>query len=262
MDSLLLKSVESFPPLKESVQKINSLCSMETIDIHAVAGVIEADPLLYTDILHFINAPQYGFRLPVTAINQAILLLGVQSIRGMTMQAALKAHSYVDLSPYGISSEKWIETMSRQQHFLNEWIIRLDRTLFIKLGVVIYILEIGRLLVSYTIHFTNRAYHFESLNPLQLLEDERNLLGQNGDELAALLFKKWHLEPMIIDLIENSMSPEKSDFPKLAAMLTCTRLLFTLEGTQPLETVESIVKQYDLDLTTIQSAYESLQTNG
>jgi len=259
MGSVLIKSIESFPPFEKSVQDINALCSMEDIDFHAVASVIESDPLLYADILHFTNAPQYGLRLPITSIYQAILLLGVQRVRGMTLQAALKAHSFVDLSPYSISSDRWFETMSLQQRFLTEWIIRLDRTLFIKLGVVIYILEIGRLIASYSLHFTKRLHHFDNLTPNVLLSDEEKVIGKSGDELAALLFKQWHYEALIIDLIENSMSPEKSKFPKLAAMLTCARTLFTLEGTCSLETIEPILQEYGFDLEPIRSAYESLQ---
>ena len=55
MDTVLLYSIESFPPLRESIAKINELCSKEDIDRKALAQVIEADPILYTNILPFSN---------------------------------------------------------------------------------------------------------------------------------------------------------------------------------------------------------------
>jgi HD-like signal output (HDOD) protein len=51
MDSILLYSIESFPPLRESINKINALCTRGEIDLKALARVIESDPILYTDIL-------------------------------------------------------------------------------------------------------------------------------------------------------------------------------------------------------------------
>mgnify|MGYP000904641739 FL=1 len=53
MNNDLLFSIESFPPLPESVKKINELCQFEEIDLKSVIKVIESDPILYTDILRF-----------------------------------------------------------------------------------------------------------------------------------------------------------------------------------------------------------------
>lgn len=69
MDELLLYSIESFPPLRESIDKLNKLYNAEEIDTKAIVHVIESDPILYTDILHYANSPHYGFRQPISHIS-------------------------------------------------------------------------------------------------------------------------------------------------------------------------------------------------
>ena len=91
--SNLLYSIESFPPLPESINKLNELCMADEIDLKAVIRVIESDQMLYTDILRFSNVPYHGFRYPITSISQAIALFGIGTYSGV------KSPSFYRCSP-------------------------------------------------------------------------------------------------------------------------------------------------------------------
>jgi HD-like signal output (HDOD) protein len=258
MDNFLLYSIESFPPLRESIDKLNKLCSADEIDTKVVERVIEADPMLYTDILHYANSPQYGFRNPISKISQVITLFGMTALRGMAIVAALKAHPFTDLNPYGITMEAWFEVMQKQQKFLELWLGKNHRALLEPLGGLPFILEIGRLVASYALMFTENPYRFTKTSPFELLLEEKNILGSSGDELASKLFELWFFDAIMVDSLRHSYDPAHGIKPKSCAALKCARTLFTLHKTEPFECIEPIIAKYSLDADGAREAYQTI----
>lgn len=258
MGSKLLYTIESFPPLPESINKLNELCSVDEIDLKAVIAVIESDPMLYTDILRFSNVPYHGFRYPITSISQAIALFGIAAVRGMALTAALRAHPYTDVSPYGIAVHEWFRVMEQQQRFLDIWLGKKHRAILQSLGGLTFILEIGRLVASYVLMFTERSHSFSENEPEKLSMEEKNIIGLSGDELAAKLFEFWNFETLFVNSLCFSLNPDDGMEPKACAALKCARTLFTLKEVVAFESVEPILKKFDFDVGDARIAYEIL----
>lgn len=258
MDEFLLYSIESFPPLRESIDKLNKLYNAEEIDTKAIVRVIEADPILYTDILHYANSPHYGFRQPISHISQVITLFGQTSLRGMAIIAALKAHPFTDLRAYGITIEGWFSVMEKQQRFLELWLRKDHRELLEPLGGLPFILEIGRLVASYALMFTHNPYQFNKTSPEELLLEEKNIIGASGDELACKLFELWFFDAALVDALRFSLAPASALQPKESAVLKCARTLFTLKATEPFEAIVPILEDYSLDTKAALHAYQTI----
>jgi HD-like signal output (HDOD) protein len=258
VDNNILYSIESFPPLPESINKINSLCTVEDIDLKAIIQVIEADPILYTDILRYSNVPYHGFRYPITSISQAIALFGIAAIRGMSLTAALKAHPYTDLTPYGIGIHEWFSVMEKQQRFLDIWLVKKHRSILQSLGGLTFILEIGRLVASYALMLNNQTHIFIENEFDKLLNEEKKLFGISGDELASKLFEYWNFDEIFTNSLFYSYDPDKGIDPRACAVLKCARSLFTLKEIKPFEEIESILNKYDFNVNEARVAYEIL----
>ena len=258
MQNVLVQTIESFPPLRESVQRLNAFFLEPEIDRKAFAEVIESDPMLYSDVLHYVNAPYYGFRSQIKSVQQAINLVGLMVVRGFAMRSTLKSYADNDLSPYGIELPQWLQTMQRQQQFLYHWLMAEDPTAFSKLGGVMFMLEMGRLVVSYALAFANRTHVFTAQTPHDLLREEKEVLGEDGDTLAAQLFEQWNFEPEFVDLIGHSLDAENAMHPRLAAMLEITRSLIALHSLRPLETVTYLVVEHGFTFANVENAYEKL----
>lgn len=258
MGSKLLYTIESFPPLPESINKLNELCTVDEIDLKAVIAVIESDPMLYTDILRFSNVPYHGFRYPITSISQAIALFGIAAVRGMALTAALRAHPYADVSPYGIAVHEWFRVMEQQQRFLDIWLGKKHRAILQSLGGLTFILEIGRLVASYVLMFTEQSYSFSENEPEKLSMEEKNIIGLSGDELAAKLFEYWNFETLFVNSLCFSLNPEEGMDPKACAALKCARALFTLKEVVAFEEVESLLEKFDFSVSDARIAYEIL----
>ncbi|MGA9046939.1 HDOD domain-containing protein [Sulfuricurvum sp.] len=258
MDNTILYSIESFPPLPESIKKINSLCSVAEVDLKSIIQVIESDPILYTNILRSSNTPYHGFRYPITSISQAIALFGIAAIRGMSLTAALKAHPYTDVSAYGMSIHEWFSVMLQQQRFLDIWLGKQHRSILQSLGGLTFILEIGRLVASYALMFQKHSYCFTEHEPDKLSFEEINILGASGDELASKLFKFWNFDSLFVDSLSHSLNPDDGLEPKSCAALKCARTLFTLREVKPFEKITPILEEYDFAVNDARIAYEML----
>lgn len=258
MSSKLLYSIESFPPLPESINKLNDLCMADEIDLKAVIRVIESDPMLYTDILRFSNVPYHGFRYPITSISQAIALFGIAAVRGMALTAALRAHPFTNVAPYGIDIHGWFRVMEQQQRFLDIWLGKKHRSILQSLGGLTFILEIGRLVASYALMFTQKSYSFSEHEPEKLSMEEKNIVGLSGDALAAELFEFWNFEKLFVNALCYSLTPDEGIEPKTCAALKCARTLFTLKGVSSFEEVEETLVKYDFSIGDARIAYEIL----
>lgn len=260
MGSTLLYTIESFPPLPESINRLNELCTVDEIDLKAVISVIESDPMLYTDILRFSNVPYHGFRYPITSISQSIALFGIAAVRGMALTAALRAHPFTDVSPYGLAVNEWFRAMEQQQRFLDIWLGKKHRAMLQSLGGLTFILEIGRLVASYLLMLTEQSHSFSEKEPEKLSHEEREILGYSGDELAAKLFEFWNFEKLFVNSLLYSLTPEDGLEPKLCAALKCARTLFPLNGTVAFEEIEAILETFEFSVTDARIAYEVLLT--
>lgn len=255
MDSMLLYSIESFPPLPKSVNDLNDLFRQTEPNISAIIQLIESDPIIHTNVLHFANAPIHGLRSPIKTVAQAFSLFGIQMMKGVILCSAIKNLPFIDVSVYSISVDQWFSTMQTQQRFLSSWIRRTDKSLLTQLGAVMHFLEIGRLISSYALMFTENPYTFTKKDPQTLFLEEINILGESGDTLAASLFELWHFDLSIIDHLRHSLIPENSPSPSITAMVTCARILYTLYSIEAFETVLPILSKFNLDIAACQDAY-------
>ena len=107
MNELLLQSVESLPPLPDTVNKLRAYIDEAGAEIETekVAEIISGDPLLMAKLLQLVNSPFYGFKSEITTITQVITLLGIGNIKNVVLANSIKDNFKIDLSPYGLKTE-------------------------------------------------------------------------------------------------------------------------------------------------------------
>lgn len=245
----LFDTLESFPPMRESIEQLNSLCKAEEVDILAFAQTIENDPMLFADILRAVNAPFYGFQSEITSIRHALTLFGTSKIHGLALQTAMLQYADDAFEAYGITLQQWLTTMRMQQEFLF-FILKNDGdpSVFVKLSGVMFVLEMGRLAANYVMQRRGISHRFEATEPLALLEEERRLLGISGDDLAAALFEKWHFEPEFIELFRGSLHAQSAPRnQKMVALLQAARTCITIHGLNSYESVAPLARNFGLN---------------
>ena len=84
----MVKQVQDLPSLPAIVMELLNSIDEEDLDISVLADKVALDQSLTAKTLRFANSSLYGTSAKVTTIQQAITVLGVQSVRNLITAAA------------------------------------------------------------------------------------------------------------------------------------------------------------------------------
>lgn len=85
----LLDHVRSLPPLPASAERLLSAADDPDVNIRKLAPIVAQDQALTARILKVANSAFYGFPQQVTTVSQAMVILGLQSVRNIALSVAL-----------------------------------------------------------------------------------------------------------------------------------------------------------------------------
>lgn len=198
---------ESFviPPLPKVLLSIKSLMKEDEPDIMAIAVLVKEDIALYTLFLSAANSPSHGLSQPVTSIENAIMVMGLERIYSM-VQAMTVRNAFKDS---GLKESFWTAATdvagicSGLAHSFSG----LDRNQAYSIGM----LHNAGIAIMLNNHKTFK--HFmkvhESLPSPQLCATERKEFGTDHYLQGALMAKHWNLSEEVVLTIRCQPIAEK-----------------------------------------------------
>ena len=87
--NMVLRRVKDIPSLPEVVTKIMELVSNPTSSAAELSKVIAHDPGLTTRVLRLVNSAYYGFPKQISSVQQAIMILGFTTMRGLVLSTSI-----------------------------------------------------------------------------------------------------------------------------------------------------------------------------
>lgn len=88
LNKKLSAAVEKMPAFPKSVQRILELSRDINCSPKEMVMVIEQDPVMTMKLLRVINSASYGFSKQITSVNQAMVYLGLNTIKNMALSFA------------------------------------------------------------------------------------------------------------------------------------------------------------------------------
>jgi HD-like signal output (HDOD) protein len=87
------EKIESFiydmPSLPTSIKKVFEICNNTNANPSDINKVISLDPVLTGRLLHLINSAFYGLNSHVTSLVKAITMLGINTVKNLTLSTAI-----------------------------------------------------------------------------------------------------------------------------------------------------------------------------
>jgi diguanylate cyclase (GGDEF)-like protein len=84
-----LETCRNLPTLPGIAVEVLKLCQQEDLDLSKIARAISLDPALASKILHAVNSPFYGLPRTVHTISNALVVLGVNTVRMLALSFSL-----------------------------------------------------------------------------------------------------------------------------------------------------------------------------
>lgn len=199
----------AIPPCPDIVAKIVRESATDEPDLKKIGLLVTQDMALAATVLHTVNSPFYGLRSPIQSIQQALMVLGLRTVKSLVIGLLLKQAFPKVQSP---GMQRFWRDNSRAAA-LGAFVSReiaVDRDL------------------AYTYGLFRRCgmpvlrTNFEDYEPIiagvvperrrSLLEVERERYGINHAQLGAHLAGGWLLAPETCDAIRHAEDyPVESD---------------------------------------------------
>jgi putative nucleotidyltransferase with HDIG domain len=214
----IVRHLHNLPPLSSVVVDLLKSIDQEDIDIHTLASKVSHDQALTAKTLRFANSPFFGSQLKITTIQQAISLMGVQTIRHLITATALASHFPESKCPGFDSHAFWRHAIATAvccrvlaMH------LHLNQDYAFTAGLLH---DIGRLvLVS---RFPNEyavAIAYRSSNDCNLLDAEQSTLGTDHVAAGVALAIHWNFSEIIQKAIAGHHTPETFGKASIASIV-------------------------------------------
>ncbi|EAI8429973.1 HDOD domain-containing protein [Campylobacter upsaliensis] len=242
MNELLLQSVESLPPLPDTVNKLRAYIDEAGAEIETekVAEIISGDPLLMAKLLQLVNSPFYGFKSEITTITQVITLLGIGNIKNVVLANSIKDNFKIDLSPYGLKTEDFLNSCNEEVNFITNWLNDEDKKLSYTLVPCVMLLRLGMVVFSHFLIQNKKDKEFlerlkaANFSNISLIENE--FLGVDSLAFLGFLLHRWNFDESLIESVcyINSPHAASDNVKKSTYVLSITDHLFApYHGSSP-----------------------------
>ena len=78
-----IESVNTLATIPTVAKKLLELVSDPAVSLTDISNFISSDPVLASKVLRMVNSPVYGFPGRISSVNQAVLLLGLNVVKGL-----------------------------------------------------------------------------------------------------------------------------------------------------------------------------------
>lgn len=216
MNNNILKKIKALPPLDDTVIKIQSICTDKNSSLNDLVKVVQGDPMLTANILKSSNSPLYGFSREIKNISHAVSLFGMATIRGFALSSTIKKNIKIDLSPYDLTTARFLEIIVAQSALMLNWFSRVDREMLDILIPASFMMEVGKIIIANEVIEQNRSKEFsEAIKKAKTIFEvsnlEKEIVGFNNEEITAKIFEQWNLEDELVNSIRYSSSPQDAD---------------------------------------------------
>lgn len=200
----IIAKIQSLPPLPASVLKLEEAFRNGEPNMKIIVSIIEGDPLLTADILAKVNSPIYGLKNRIVSVMQAVTLFGLGTVRALALKASMERNFEIDMSPYGLSNEKFSKISAMQNALMFQWYMGVDVERSKIMIPLAFLMETGKVIIAKEL--TESAYgeiFREMLETNSVDEIEKEFADVTSAQVSAMLFKHWNFEDIFSILMEN-----------------------------------------------------------
>ncbi|MBC7513720.1 MAG: HDOD domain-containing protein [Herminiimonas sp.] len=214
----IVRKLQTLPTLSAVVADLLNCVDQDDIDIITLARKVSHDQALTAKTLRFANSSFFGTQSKVSTIQQAISLIGVQSMRHLIMTTALSGH-FVDGNCPGFDPRAfWRHSLATAvcckvlaMH------LHLNQDFAFTAGLLH---DIGRLvLVTCFPQQYAATLAYRAATDCLLLDAERTVLGTDHVMFGQALAAHWNFSEIILKAIAGHHAPETFGSASIASIV-------------------------------------------
>jgi len=199
-----IEKIDTLPTIPSTLRKLLSVIEDPKVSLSDIGSFISNDPVLTSRVIKVVNSPIYGFPGRISSVNQALILLGLNVVKGMLL---------------GVSV---FEAMKKTMEGLWEHSIGCAVTSKIigtkkgladieELSVAGILHDIGKVAMGLKFLDEYKGLIKKAIDKNVLLIDlEKELFFVTHSETGAWIGQRWNFPKSLIEIIEYHHKPQLS----------------------------------------------------
>ncbi len=203
----LIRNIDALPTLPTVVARINKLVEDPRSSAADINDVIAKDVALSTRILKLVNSSFYGFPRKIASITHAVVILGFNTVRTLTVSAfVLDAFGARNLA-FGYR-EFWIHSVATAvaSGQIAKRMGALDSEQAFLCGLLH---DVGKIVLhQFAEEEFARVLEYVREHDTLIYEAEMKVLDTNHAQVGAMLLDRWKLPVTMVEVIRHHHRPE------------------------------------------------------
>lgn len=202
-----IKNLHRLPSPPATALRLLELANKEDVSLGEVAHALESDPALCAKVLKYANCPLISPRSPVTTVRQAVMLLGIRTVKVTALSfslVTLRTSARCPSFDYDLFWANAAATATGARGFLVSARSEVRDEAFVA-GLIS---RIGKLALA-----TTQPQEYQRLlrwgrDVIRVgVDEERHELGMDHVEIGTLLLSQWKLPQLLVDAVQAQLNP-------------------------------------------------------
>ena len=219
-----IRLIKNLPTVSDMLEKISRMVESRQYSIEDIGRVIAQDQVLSAKVLKLGNSAFYGFSRRISSVSQALVLLGVNVIKGLILTSSvfgLGQEQAADLWLHSVAVAATAGVLAQRLDLSEPEEINLAGLLH-DLGKVVLVVDMPDELEEIMARIEAGQFCFEA-------EDE--VLGFTHPEAGAWLAEAWKLPVALIEPIRHHHDPDQAkESPVQTAVVHLADILVRARG--------------------------------
>ncbi len=207
----LVERVKDIPTLPSVVMQINRVLQDDGASLESVVSIIEKDPSLTTKLLRLANSSYYGMSRDVRTVKEAVLILGLNTIRSIAMAVSVGKLFRGDSNGVLDAKELWFHSLYCA--VASKGMMRHMGTVLAEEGFICGLVhDIGKIVIALNLPEETKRVSRELLTEegRSWWEAEEVVLGFNHADVGGLIARRWNFPEVYCRAIECHHSPGRN----------------------------------------------------
>lgn len=220
-----IENINALPTIPGVLKRLLEVIESPRVSLNEISNFISNDPALTTKILKMVNSPVYGFPGRISSVNQAVILLGLNVVKGLLLGVSvfeLMQKTMIGLWEHSLGCAIIARLIAEKKGLKEPEEASVDGLLH----------DIGKVLLI--LRFPDKyekAMCDTDANGISIYEAERVHYGTTHASVGSWMAQKWRFPQKLVDVIEHHHKPHLSkSAPVESAIVHLSDILVRARG--------------------------------
>ncbi|TGL41521.1 HDOD domain-containing protein [Leptospira perdikensis] len=229
----VLQDVNKLPAISSVVSKVLEKLQKPDVNIADLAQEISKDPAITANVIKLSNSAYYRASKPIRTVQEALMTLGIKTVKEIVLLTAAKGILSQDLNSYQLeAAQLWTSSLlvaELSSKIVQHKKLKIDKDLAFTSGLLC---SVGKIVLAQffsPVMMQIKTDLKDNQEPFSVLE--KKYFGYTHMEVSENLLKRWNFPQELTDVVANYLTPENSKSnPLLTSVVHIASILIVVSG--------------------------------